>query len=132
MSSNFPDRLKALRQERCLSQEQLGTELKIPRTTISSWELASRQADTLSINVLCDFFHVSSDYLLGRTDVRNPVETYAINNELLDLFNRVPDIKDFINKVIVKEDLQFVIMQIKDLSEESLIKLAKIARVLQE
>jgi transcriptional regulator with XRE-family HTH domain len=128
--SNFSERLKALRQETKLSQEQLSASLNIPRTTISSWELGSRQADTSSINALCDFFHVSSDYLLGRIDVRNPLESYALNNELTNLCNSLPGIESFIKKFIVRKELQLICTEIKDIPEDSLFKLAKIAQIL--
>jgi len=58
-------RLKELRAEKGLSQAQLGKEIGIAQTTISQYELKSREPDIETIKKLCKFFNVSSDFLLG-------------------------------------------------------------------
>ncbi len=66
--SKFPDRLKELRLELGLTQQQLADESGIPRTTIQYWEANLRIPNIEGVIVLADFFKVSIDYLVGRED----------------------------------------------------------------
>lgn len=68
--NKFSERLKELRQEKGLSQQQLAINLKgkISRTAIAQWELGTRIIKSDSLIILADFFGVTTDYLLGRTD----------------------------------------------------------------
>ena len=64
----FPERLKKLRLEKELTQDELGKILNYGRTAISGYELGRNRP---SHEVLCkfaDFFDVSVDYLLCKTD----------------------------------------------------------------
>jgi len=61
-------RLKELREEKGLSQEQLGKEIGFKHNTICNWENGTREPDIDTIEKLCNFFGVSADYLLGFVD----------------------------------------------------------------
>jgi len=66
----FPERLRQLREERAMSQEQLGRQLSVTKGTISMYETGKRQPDAEITQRIADFFGVSVDYLWGRTDAR--------------------------------------------------------------
>jgi transcriptional regulator with XRE-family HTH domain len=66
----FPERLRLLREERAMSQEQLGRQLCVTKGTISMYETGKRQPDAETTQRIAGFFGVSVDYLWGRTDVR--------------------------------------------------------------
>ncbi|ETO38646.1 helix-turn-helix domain-containing protein [Thermoanaerobacterium aotearoense] len=68
---NFANRLKSLREEKKLSQEELSQLINISRSTLSMYEINRRQPDPETLQKIADFFDVSVDYLLGRTDKRN-------------------------------------------------------------
>lgn len=70
--SIFGKRLKELRVEKELTQEQLGRIFNIRKGTVSNWENGNRFPDEKTIIKLADFFDVSIDYLLGRTNKRQP------------------------------------------------------------
>ena len=61
-------RLKQLRKERKLSQLQLAFDLNMNQNTVSRYENLERQADYDTLIRFADYFGVSLDYLLGRTD----------------------------------------------------------------
>lgn len=61
-------RLKQLRKERKISQLQLAFDLNMNQNTISRYENLERQADYETLIRFADYFDVSVDYLLGRTD----------------------------------------------------------------
>lgn len=61
-------RLKELREQRHISQVFLGMELGMSQNTISRYETGAREADYKTLLIFADYFNVSVDYLLGRTD----------------------------------------------------------------
>lgn len=64
-------RLKELRKERKISQLKLSLDLNMNQNTISRYENLERQADYDTLIRFADYFHVSLDYLLGRTNKKN-------------------------------------------------------------
>ena len=61
-------RLKELRKERKISQLKLALDLSMNQNTISRYENMEREADYETLIKFADYFGVSLDYLLGRTD----------------------------------------------------------------
>lgn len=61
-------RLKELRKKRQLSQIRLSIDLNMNQNTISRYENGTREADYKTLILIADYFDVSIDYLLGRTD----------------------------------------------------------------
>ena len=61
-------RLKQLRKEKKLSQLRLAIDLDMNQNTISRYENMEREADYITLIRFADYFNVSLDYLLGRTD----------------------------------------------------------------
>ena len=61
-------RLKDLRKERNISQLKLSIDLNMNQNTISRYENLEREADYATLIKIADYFDVSLDYLLGRTD----------------------------------------------------------------
>ena len=61
-------RLKRLRRARKISQLKLALDLNMNQNTISRYETGEREADYKTLVKLADYFDVSLDYLLGRTD----------------------------------------------------------------
>ncbi|MBE6575838.1 MAG: helix-turn-helix transcriptional regulator [Ruminococcaceae bacterium] len=61
-------RLKTLRKVRKISQLKLAMDLNMNQNSISRYENLEREADYETLIRLADYFHVSIDYLLGRTD----------------------------------------------------------------
>ena len=65
-------RIRDLREDRDLSQKVLAEYLQIHQTTYSDYELGRVNVPVTSLHKLADFYGVSVDYLLGRTDVKKP------------------------------------------------------------
>lgn len=61
-------RLRALRRQRKLSQVRLAMELNMSQNTICRYETGEREADYATLVRIADYFGVSLDYLLGRTE----------------------------------------------------------------
>lgn len=68
------DRIKLLREEKHLKQEELAKDLSVAPSTIGMYETNKRQPNNDLIIKLAKYFNVSTDYLLGKSDIRNPEE----------------------------------------------------------
>lgn len=64
----FGKRLAELRNQKELSQYELADRLNLSRTQLANYEQGKREPDFETLVLLADFFEVSLDYLLGRTD----------------------------------------------------------------
>ena len=63
-------RLKELRKEKGISQLKLAMDLHMNQNSISRYETEQREADYKTLILFADYFHVSVDYLIGRTNQR--------------------------------------------------------------
>jgi len=72
-----------LRQDKGLTQKELGDILCVSSGTISNYENGVHLPDVDKVIALANYFHVTTDYLLGRTSSNLPVELLqqAITNE---------------------------------------------------
>ena len=61
-------RLKELRRKKGISQWKLAMDLGMNQNSISRYETGEREADYATLIRLADYFDVSIDYLLNRTD----------------------------------------------------------------
>lgn len=61
---NFPTKLKKLREEKKLKQQDVADKLGIARTTYASYEQGKREPDHATLVKIADFFGVSLDFLL--------------------------------------------------------------------
>jgi len=75
------DRLRKLRADKDLTQQDMADFLGITRPAYTAYESGRRQPDNESLSKLADFFNVSVDYLLGRTDIKNPPEPIAAHRD---------------------------------------------------
>ena len=65
-------RLRDLREDHDYTQAQLAELLQVHQTTYSSYELGKLGIPAEALIQLADFYQVSVDYLLGRTDIKQP------------------------------------------------------------
>lgn len=68
--ATFAERLKQLREERGLSQEKVGKQIDVSRYAVYTYEKEKAFPTVEGLMILADFFEVSTDYLLGRSDAR--------------------------------------------------------------
>lgn len=67
----FKDRLIKLRKELNLTQEELAQKIGYTRTAISAWEIGRNEPSNADTIKLANYFGVSTDYILGKSDNRN-------------------------------------------------------------
>ena len=66
--NKFKERLRELRQEKGLTQQEISNALQIPPTTYANWEQGRREPSIDNIIALCKFFDIPAGYLLGTED----------------------------------------------------------------
>ena len=64
----FGERLRELRNDRSVSQMQLANALGLTQNSIGMMERGHRGTTIEKLVLLAEYFHVSTDYLLGITD----------------------------------------------------------------
>ena len=65
---SYGNRIAELRRKRNLTQEELANQLKISRAALSHYEQNRREPDFGTLNSIANYFKVTIDYILGRTD----------------------------------------------------------------
>ena len=68
----FAKRIKALRESADLTQDEMATILGTKRGTIAAWEAGHRIPELSKVYKVAEYFKVSTDYILGRTDDPRP------------------------------------------------------------
>ena len=68
----YKNKLRDLREDNDKKQKELADLLKVHQTTYSDYELGKLNIPVASLHLLADFYHVSVDYLLGRTNEKKP------------------------------------------------------------
>lgn len=65
--------LKKLRKERCLNQMDMAEELGMPQSTYQQYEAGINEPNIENLIKIADYFKVTIDFLIGRTDIREPL-----------------------------------------------------------
>lgn len=66
------DKIKQLREEINMSRSELAQKIGITYYALSKYETNERQPDYDTLKNIANLFNVSTDYLLGRSNIRNP------------------------------------------------------------
>lgn len=83
--------LKELRLSKSLTQENLGSILNKTKNNISQYETNKREPDNKTLKKLSDYFNVSIDYLLGKSQIKNPYKNYQIKNSMQKIPQKFTD-----------------------------------------
>ena len=68
----YTNRLRDLREDRDLPQKEIAALLQVHQTTYSDYELGKLNIPIPALHTLADFYKVSIDYLLCRTNEKQP------------------------------------------------------------
>lgn len=87
---NMGNKLKALRLEKNLTQKQVADRSGVAISAISSYESGSRYPSYDVLIKLSRIFHVSTDYLLGMTNIRT-IDITGLKDEDIELVSQLVD-----------------------------------------
>ena len=88
---NVGIQIQTLRRKRNITQETLATEMGVTVGAVSKWENSATMPDILMLCSLADYFHVTTDELLGRSHKRSFVvcdDAAFIRNTLKKLLEK--------------------------------------------
>lgn len=90
---NRANNLRKLREAECLTQPELAEQFGSTQSAISNYESGTREPDISLLMKFADFFDVTIDYLVGRTDLPYRVDSGNIfytnlEKEILPLWPR--------------------------------------------
>ena len=68
------ERIRALREDADLTQEKIGRAINVPQRTYAYYESGQRMVPPSVLCAFADYYDVSVDYLLGRTNEKHPHE----------------------------------------------------------
>ncbi len=72
----YAARIKQLRTEKGLSQDQLAALLGISRSAVGMYETGKREPDLETCEAIADIFNIDMDYLTGRSEIERKAEAY--------------------------------------------------------
>lgn len=121
---SFGKKLRSLREEKRLSQVELSKKLNVTSQALSQYELGKRIPDAEMIIRIADFFDVSVDYLLDRTNERITVDNMKAILASDSAFARALD------KLTTRKELQELFKITKDLSRERVEQIIRIIKAM--
>ena len=77
MERSFPETLSALRREKNISQRKAAADLHISQALLSHYENGAREPGLAFVCKACDYYGVSADYLLCRSELPNAPQSTA-------------------------------------------------------
>lgn len=112
--AEFKNRIKELRDSRRMTQQELADAISVNKQTISQYERGVRKPRPDTLDLLCDFFNVSSDYLLGR----DMVTSFYVDGEEKEIIEKYRDLeepqRDMIRKMLGVNPLRVYIIKDKN------------------
>lgn len=107
----LPQRLVLLRQENKITQEELGKLIGVSKAAVSKYEKGLVKPSVSSLWDIADFFNVSVDYLIGKSDAFTAnTSDHVYINEIVEIFEEMND-----------DEKQKLLLFIKKLNDSDLL-----------
>lgn len=119
-------RLKELRESKGITQQELAKIMNLSQQTIGHYEVGRAKPDADTLNHLADYFGTTVDYLLGRTNIRNPAD------EITEAVKDDPELADFWNILGEREDLKLLFKQTKKLEPKEVQQIIRIIKAIED
>lgn len=84
----FGIRLKELRTQKHITQQELADKVDLVKSSISAYEKSLKYPSVEVLIKLCNYFNVSSDYLLGLSD-KKEIKKYDLTEEQIELITKM-------------------------------------------
>jgi transcriptional regulator with XRE-family HTH domain len=123
---SFKNRLKKLRQEQELTQDDFAKELNMSRSAIAAYESGRNEPPYEVLRKIADFFQVTTDYLIGKTHIRN------VTDEITNSIQDDPELLEFWDELKDREDLQILFKQTKNLDNKGIQQIIRIIKAIED
>ncbi len=115
---DFGQRLKSLREEKKITQDELAIHIGVGRPTIAGYETKGKQPSFEILEKLADFFGVSIDYLLGRTNDLN-YKDMVFDNDIALLIKHYKSLPDEMAKIMTSVVDKFYLLINRDVKSHN-------------
>ena len=99
------DTLKLLREQKNLTKKQVADAIEVTERAYITYEYGQRDVSTGTLQKLADFYGVTTDYLLGRPDAKEPADPIAslptVDEMEKDLFREWLDLDEASRKAFL-------------------------------
>ena len=102
------ERLKKLREERGFMQKFVADSIGVRSNTLSGYENGTRSPDPETLIKLSSFYNVSTDYLLGKSDIQNAEQKDAFETLISD-----PELESWYRELLESDEKE--LRQIKEI-----------------
>lgn len=124
-------RLAELRSARGLTQQQLADLTGLTRGRLNNYEQGTREPDLVTLQSLADFFDVTTDYLLGRSDTTAEAAAETMN-KIDQALGEDPDLLAFWLETKKRPDLQLFLKQVKSASPKAIRQMMTIIKMIED
>lgn len=125
--SEFPKRLRMLLEK--TTQGELAAACNVARQSVAQWKDGNTKPDIYYLGKIADFFNVSTDYLLGRsdtksadTDIKMICEYTGLDEEVIKQVNELkklnPDVNQFINNIVLDYRIEELASSVRELDDK--------------
>lgn len=112
--------LKNLRENQKLTQQDVADGISVNSSTYKNYEYGRREPDLKTVSKLADFYHVTTDYLLGReTYTPEPLDDLASQFNMTALEKKILDNYLALPKHMRTDLMEFLHKSVKEVQEES-------------
>jgi transcriptional regulator with XRE-family HTH domain len=127
--NSFGDRIRYLRKKHNLTQQELASKFYLNKSSISRYERGNQLPEHDLLEKIADYFNVSVDYLLGRTNIRSKTDAA---DKISESLNDDPELSQFWDALKEREDLKLLFKQTKDLAPNDVKKIIRIIKAIED
>lgn len=126
--ATFGERFKNLRKEKGLTQPELAKIFHTTKSSISKYENNKSLPEVETLKEYADYFKVSIDYLLGKTDIKNPSMNIpeGVQKYLNDEENQ------FLIDLLQKDDFHMFLREARGASDKDLATAVRVFKAVKE
>ena len=90
------DRLREIRKEKRKTLRDVGEDIGMSYSNLASIERGDQNCNAITLKMLADYYQVSTDYLMGNTDIRNSqeIDINKLSGVQLAFYNQVSQMTD--------------------------------------
>lgn len=85
LSNIIAGRIKQVRRDSDMTQEQMAETLGVSRSTLANWESGTREPNAGELVNFCKIFMVTLDYMCGRSDSSTDINAEKYDFDMLEL-----------------------------------------------
>lgn len=120
------ERIKQLRHEKEMTQEEFGKLFGVTKYAVSLYESDKSTPNDEIKKKIAEYFQVTLDWLMGISEIRNPTDKIA------ESVSDDPELLEFWNDLKEREDLRLFFKQTRELSPSDIKKVMRIIKAIED